>query len=117
MVGRMLPAYPVRQNLHPMCYLSPIWRSHLDMPAGPEASFASSMGSFSRATLEVACNPGIRICALIERKEPDNWRWAIGSAGGPITHEGWETTDANAKSSAVESLQRVVRQRSRLAGP
>ena len=113
MAGRMLWAYPVRQTLLPMCYLSPIWRSHLDMPAGPEAFFASSMSSFSRATLEVACNPGIKTFALIERKQPDTWRWAIGSADGPITHEGWESTGANAKRSAVESLQRIMRLRPR----
>jgi hypothetical protein len=117
MAGRGLRAYPLRQPLLPMCYLSPVWRSRLDMPAGPEASFATSMSSFSRATLEVACNPGITTFALVERKQPGAWRWAVGSAGGPVTHEGWETTDSGAKRSAVESLQRMMRLRSRLPGP
>jgi len=91
-----------------MCYLPPVWRSYLDIPANAEASYASSLCSFSLSTLEVACNPGIRDFALIERKQPHAWRWAIASAAGLITAEGWETSDANAKRCAVEALQCVT---------
>jgi hypothetical protein len=91
-----------------MSYLSPIWRSYLDIPANAEASYASSLCSFSLSTLEVACNPGIRDFALIERKQPHAWRWAIASAAGLITAEGWETTDTSAKRSASEALQGVM---------
>lgn len=88
-----------------MCFLSPVWRSYLDIPADAEAFQASSSSSFSLSTLEVACNPGITSFALIERKQPDTWRWAIISAAGPVTDEGWETTDIDAKRSAVAALE------------
>jgi hypothetical protein len=97
--------YHLRQSSLPVSYISPIWRSYLDIPADAEASYASSLSSFSLTTLQVACNPGVRSFALIERKQPDTWRWAIAGAAGLITDEGWETTDANAKRSAVEALQ------------
>jgi hypothetical protein len=91
-----------------MCFLSPVWRSYLDIPADAEASFVSSSSSFSLSTLEVAHNPGISSFALIERKKPDTWRWAIVSAAGPVTDEGWEPTDTDARRSAVLALQTSV---------
>jgi hypothetical protein len=88
-----------------MAFISPIWRSYYDIHINAEAAFASSSSSFSLSTLEVANNPGMSVFALTERKQPDLWRWATISAEGPIVEEGWETTQAGAKVSAINALQ------------
>jgi hypothetical protein len=87
-----------------MAFLLPVWRSFRDIPADAEAAFASSSCTFSLATLEVACTPGIGGFALTERKQADMWRWAIVSVEGPIVDEGWEPTQACARTSAMESM-------------
>ncbi|HXP61198.1 MAG TPA: hypothetical protein VN829_11945 [Dongiaceae bacterium] len=91
-----------------MCFLSPVWRSFSDLPLNSEASRVSASFSLSLATLEVACNPGIPLFALVERKEPDLWRWAIAGAGEPLMEEGCEPTQEDAKKTAVAALERTV---------
>lgn len=88
-----------------MAFISPIWRSHCDIHMNAEAALVSSSGSFSLSTLEIASNPGMAGFALTERKQPDLWRWATVSVEGPIVDEGWKTTQAEAKKSAINALQ------------
>jgi hypothetical protein len=91
-----------------MCFLHPVWRSFSDLPLNSEASRFSVSFSPSLATVEVACNPGIPRFAIVERKQPDLWRWAIAEgAGEPLIDEGWEPTQDDAKRTAVAALERT----------
>jgi hypothetical protein len=89
-----------------MCFLSPVWRSFSDLPLNSEASRVSASCSLSLATLEVACNPGIPRFNLVERTQPDLWRWAIVGAGEALIDEGCESTQADARKAAVAALER-----------
>jgi hypothetical protein len=85
---------------------SPIWRSFLDISANAEAYLARSSSGFSLSTLEIANCPGVAGFALTEQIHPDLWRWATVSIEGPILDEGSETTQSEAKRSAVEALRK-----------
>jgi hypothetical protein len=91
-----------------MAFFSPVWRSYYDISANAAAAFALSSSRFSLSTLEIASNPGMAGFALTERKQPDMWRWATISVEGPIVDEGWETTQADAKRSAIAALRRAL---------
>ena len=84
---------------------TPIWRSYLEISAAAEADFARASSGFSLSTLEIANCSGVAGFALTERIQPDLWRWATVSIKGPILEEGTQTTQAEAKVSAVEALR------------
>jgi hypothetical protein len=91
-----------------MLFMSPIWCSFADIPSDAEAAFASSSSSFSLSTLEVTHDLGFAGFALTERRQHDQWRWALVSAEGPVVDEGWEPTESDAKKSAVGAMRHVI---------
>ncbi len=91
-----------------MLFMSPIWCSFTDIHSNAEAAFASSSSSFSLATLEVTHDSGFSGFALTERKQHDQWRWALVSAEGPVVDEGWEPTESDAKRTAVGAMRHVI---------
>lgn len=84
-----------------------MWRSFRDVPANGQGAHARSSSRFSLTILEVACNPGISVFALTERKPPDQWRWALVGAEGAVEFEGCEQTEADAKRAAVDTMRQV----------
>jgi hypothetical protein len=91
-----------------MEFLSPIWRPYYEIRSNTEAVMASSASSFSLSTLEIAGNPDMAGFALTERKQVDLWRWATVSVEGPVVDEGWETTQSEAKRSAIIAFRHVM---------
>jgi hypothetical protein len=87
-----------------MQFPTPIWRPYYEIRSNTEASIASASSSFSLSTLEITTNPGMAIFALTERKQPYMWRWATISVEGPVVDEGWESTQEDAKRSAIDAL-------------
>jgi hypothetical protein len=91
-----------------MQFLSPVWCSFPDISASAEAEFASSSSQFSLITLETTRDPGYPGFALTERKQHDEWRWALISAEGPVVEEGCEPTESDAKRTAVGAMRHVI---------
>jgi hypothetical protein len=89
-----------------MSFLIPPWRSFGTLTSNAEAACASVCCGFSFATLEIAsCHPGAASFALTERRQSDDWRWALCSTTGLILHAGSEPTQTSAKSVAEEALR------------
>jgi len=85
----------------------PVWRPFPCVTSDAEAAVYSEGCMFSLATLEVACHPSGTAFALIERKEPGTWRWAVVDLFGRVLVDGFEPSPCDAKQAAVEALQNV----------
>lgn len=86
-----------------MSLLVHTWRSFQSLSSDAEAASVAASCIFSLATLEVASIPCTARFALTERRESNLWRWAIISADGAILNEGFESTQANARSVADDA--------------
>jgi hypothetical protein len=84
---------------------APAWRSFEDIPPGPEAASAAASCSFSLATLEVASLPGSGAFALVERTQPEVWRWALIGPLGYLLEEGFEPSPYGAKRAAEQAIR------------
>lgn len=84
-----------------------IWTRFENMTPGPKAASASSSCAFSLCTLEIASIADGSTFVLVERKQPDVWRWAIIGANGILLEEGFEPNLPYAKKAAAGAVQPV----------
>ena len=80
------------------------WRTFDNFPSGPEAATVASTCAYSLATLEVAVLHACSGFAIVERKAPEVWRWAVVGKDGVLLEEGCETCPAEAKGAASRAL-------------
>jgi hypothetical protein len=80
------------------------WRTFDRFPSGPEAACVGTTCAFSLSTLEVAVLHDCSGFAIIERKEPKVWRWAVVGKDGALLEEGCEASPAEAKNAASQAL-------------
>jgi hypothetical protein len=81
------------------------WRTFDQFPSGPEAASVAATCSFSLATLEIAVLHDCSGFAIIERKQPEVWRWAVVGKDGSLLEEGYSACPEEAKSAAAEALK------------
>jgi len=82
------------------------WRPFLTLTPTSGAAAASVCCHYSFATLEVACDhPGEESFALTERRQGDDWRWAVCNTKCLILRTGCEATQTEAKRVAEEALR------------
>ena len=80
------------------------WRTFDNFPSGPEAATVAATCGYSLATLEVAILHPCSGFAIIERKSPEIWRWAVVGKDGVLLQEGCETCPVEAKGAASRAL-------------
>jgi len=83
------------------------WRCFENISCGAEAACAAACCAFSLGTLEVAKTPDSGSFAVIERKQPEIWRWAVIGDGGFLLEEGFEPTQEEAKRAGAHALQDI----------
>ena len=84
------------------------WSRFENIKPGPKAAYASSACAFSLCTLEIAPIAGAAVFALVERKQPEVWRWAIIGANGSLLEEGFEPNQEQAKRVAAGAVHLVA---------
>jgi hypothetical protein len=87
------------------------WIRFENMTPGAKAASASSSCAFSLCTLEIASITDGAMFALVERKQPVIWRWAIVGANGVLLEEGFEANRSDAKSAVAGAVQLVAVER------
>jgi hypothetical protein len=83
------------------------WNRFENLTPGPKAASASSSCAFSLCTLEIASIADGATFVLVERKQPEIWRWAIIGANGIPLEEGFEPNQSDAKRAATGAVQLV----------
>jgi hypothetical protein len=83
------------------------WNRFENLTPGPKAASASSSCAFSLCTLEIASIEDSPTFVLVERKQPEIWRWAIIGANGVPLEEGFEPNQSDAKRAAASAVQFV----------
>jgi hypothetical protein len=83
------------------------WNRFENLTPGPKAATASSSCAFSLCTLEIAPIADSATFALVERKQPETWRWAVIGANGIPLEEGFESNQLDAKRSAARAARLV----------
>jgi hypothetical protein len=84
------------------------WSRFENITPGPRAAYASSACVFSLCTLEIAPIADAAVFALVERKQPEIWRWAIIGANGGLLEEGFEANQAEAKRVVADAVHLVA---------